>query len=190
MKTKINSIKKLLTLVSAFILVSCAHQKSETKVDPNLNNSKVEKIKEVATQIKTLQPNLPKQKREEISNAIHLTAKHNKIDPKIMVAILHTESNFDGKKVSNTGDISVAQINMKVWRNEYKRIFKKDIDEKKLKSDDRYAIFIMGKILKHLKQRYAKNDNEWFARYHSSSETYKNKYNKKIQTRLKKLKGS
>ena len=139
----------------------------------------------ISKMIEAVQPDLNNKKREEISLALYQTSKKFQVDPKIMVAIISTESNFNNAAVSVSGDISLAQINTKVWDVEFKRLGLAKIDKKLLKSDEAYALDQMGKILSLLKNRHMKKDAKWYAIYHSRTKKFKNIYEGKIQERFR-----
>ena len=139
----------------------------------------------ISKMIEAVQPDLNNKKREEISLALYQTSKKFQVDPKIMVAIISTESNFNNAAVSVSGDISLAQINTKVWDVEFKRLGLGKIDKKLLKSDEAYALDQMGKILSLLKSRHMKKDAKWYAIYHSRTKKFKNIYEGKIQERFR-----
>lgn len=139
----------------------------------------------ISKMIEAVQPDLNDKKREEISLALYQTSKKFQIDPKVMVAIISTESGFDNSAVSVTGDLSLAQINTKVWDAEFVRLGLGKIDKKLLKSDEAYALDKMGTILSLLKTRHAKKDAKWYAVYHSRTKKFKNIYDGKIQERFR-----
>lgn len=139
----------------------------------------------ISKMIKAVQPELNSKKRAQISRALYNTSKKFQVDPKIMVAIISTESGFNNSAVSVSGDISLAQINTKVWDVEFARLGLGKINKKLLKKDEAYALDKMGKILSLLKSRHAKKDAKWYAIYHSRTKKFKNKYDGKIQERFR-----
>lgn len=142
-------------------------------------------VGKISKMIKAVQPNLSDKKREKISLALYRASKKFQVDPKIMVAIISTESGFDNAAVSSSGDLSLAQINTKVWDLEFKRLGLGKINKKLLKKNETYALNKMGKILSILKRRHAKKDAQWYAIYHSKTKKYKNAYDGKIQKRFR-----
>ncbi|MBC7712307.1 MAG: transglycosylase SLT domain-containing protein [Rhizobacter sp.] len=142
-------------------------------------------VSTISKMIMAVQPELNDKKREEISLALYQTSKKFQIDPKVMVAIISTESGFDNSAVSVSGDLSLAQINTKVWDVEFLRLGLGKIDKKLLKADEAYALDKMGKILSLLKTRHAKKDAKWYAIYHSRTKKFKNQYDGKIQERFR-----
>lgn len=135
--------------------------------------------------IKVVQPKMNDKKRKKIALALYRASKKYAIDPKIMVAIISTESDFNHAAVSITGDLSLAQINTKVWNAEFLRLGLSQINIKLLKKDEAYALNKMGKILSILKNRHEKKDTQWYANYHSKTKKFKNVYNIKVQSKLK-----
>ncbi len=172
---------KTLILALIFSLISTpVMPKSFTKAEISRYNIAV-----ISKMIQTVQPELQEKKRNQIALALYQTSKKYAIEPKIMVAIISTESNFDNSAVSVSGDLSLAQINTKVWDAEFERLGLGKIDKKLLKADESYALNKMGKILSILKTRHAKKDAKWYAVYHSRTKKYKNAYDGKVQTRLR-----
>lgn len=172
---------KTLILALIFSLISTpVMPKSFSKAEISRYNIAV-----ISKMIKTVQPELQEKKRNQIALALYQTSKKYAIEPKIMVAIISTESNFDNSAVSVSGDLSLAQINTKVWDAEFERLGLGKIDKKLLKADESYALNKMGKILSILKNRHAKKDAKWYAVYHSRTKKFKNAYDGKVQTRLR-----
>lgn len=139
----------------------------------------------ISKMIEAVEPRLNDKKREDIALALYQTSKKFQVDPKIFVAIISTESNFNNAAVSVSGDLSLAQINTKVWDVEFKRLGLGKIDKKLLKADEAYALDKMGAILSLLKNRHGKKDAKWYAIYHSRTKKFKNIYDGKIQERFR-----
>ena len=139
----------------------------------------------ISKMIQVVEPGLDKDKREKIASALYQTSKKYAVDPKIMVAIISTESNFNNDAVSTSGDISLAQINTKVWDLEFARLGLHKINMKLLKKDEAYALNKMGTILSILQKRHGKKDSKWYAIYHSKTKKYKELYDTKVQSRLR-----
>ncbi|AUN99769.1 hypothetical protein DOM21_01950 [Bacteriovorax stolpii] len=169
----------ILTLILSLISTNVM-PKSFTKAEIRAYN-----IATISKMIEVVEPKVNAKKREEIALALYQTTKKYAIDPKIMVAIISTESNFNNAAVSVSGDLSLAQINTKVWDAEFERLGLGKIDKKLLKADESYALNKMGKILSILKNRHAKKDAKWYAVYHSKTKKFKNAYDGKVQTRLR-----
>lgn len=141
----------------------------------------------ISKMIKKVQPDLEKTKRRSISKALYQASQKYKVDPKIMIAIIATESNFNNDAVSTSGDLSLAQINTKVWDIEFKRLGLNKLNIKRLKKDEKYALYNMGKILSILKKRHAKKDAKWYAIYHSKTKKHKDLYEGKVQSHLRSI---
>ena len=141
----------------------------------------------IENMIAVVQPELKPENRDKIAKQMSKALEKHKVEPQIMVAIIDTESNFYGNKVSSTGDLSVAQINPDVWNRELVRLKRDPIDMLRIKTDQEYALTRMAEILEILKKRYAKSDSKWYARYHSNTLHHKKGYLKKLEKRLKML---
>lgn len=139
----------------------------------------------IAKMIGKIQPELKISNRMRIALSLNNVAKKHHIDPKLMIAIIGTESDFCNTKVSSTGDLSLAQINPDVWNREFQRLGLEKLNNVRLKKDEVYALNKMAEILSILKNRHAKKDKNWYARYHSHTRKYKNQYNTKVQLRLR-----
>lgn len=137
--------------------------------------------------IKTIQPNLTLKKSDTLAEKIYANAVDFEVDPKIIIAILATESNFRNNVTSNTGDISMAQINERIWNKEFARIGADEIDGHLMKHNESYVIYKMTKILSILKERYQKRDANWYASYHSQTKKLKNIYTSKLNIHFKKM---
>lgn len=145
----------------------------------------------IARMISTVQPELDLNTRNKIANDIHHAIKKFKVEPQIMVALIDTESNFNAEKISSTGDLSIAQINVEVWNQEFQRMKIPLIKKSELmKKDQAYAMDTMARILSILKSRHGKKDRRWYARYHSNTTKYKTDYLQKIEIRMKMLAGN
>lgn len=146
-----------------------------------IEQTKIEKM------INVVEPTLEKKNANKIAKLIHYTSKRYNIDPKIIVSIIDTESDFRHHKVSSTGDLSLVQINPKVWNAEFKRLGLGELDIQQLKKSERYALIKMGQILNDLKTKYAHKDEKWFARYHSRTKKFKTTYANKVELRMRKI---
>jgi hypothetical protein len=139
----------------------------------------------IGLMIKTLRPELSE---ENVASKAELLAKvfqGTKINPQIAVTIIDTESVFNQRAVSSTGDLSLAQINPQVWSKEFERLNLEPLDVERLKVDEEYSLTQMAIILEILKKRHAKTDRRWYARYHSHSKKYKRIYLAKLDQRMK-----
>jgi hypothetical protein len=144
----------------------------------------------IANMIAVVQPELDEEERDIIASQISIAIKKYNIEPQIMVAIIDTESNFNAGKISSTGDLSVAQINVEVWNKEFRRMKMPLMDKEKVKRDQEYALSKMAEILSIIKSRNEKNDRRWYARYHSNTIRHKSDYLHKLEIRLKMLANS
>lgn len=137
--------------------------------------------------INVVQPELNEIERDTIATQISQAIKKYKVEPQIVVAIIDTESDFRADKVSSTGDVSLAQINVDVWNREFIRMNKEPMNKEKIKQDQAYALMKMAEILHIIKKRYEKSDRRWYARYHSNTHRHKSDYLHKLEIRLKLL---
>jgi hypothetical protein len=178
-------MKKFITLLIILTSLFGAQTASPKIVSVNLNDLK--EVKNVEKMIKAIKPALNDYKRMKLAFHLNNISKKYKIDPKIMIAIIDTESDFDNTKISTTGDLSLAQINTDIWNRELKRMKLPEIDSKRLKTDEHYALNQMAMILSILKNRHSSKDGIWFARYHSHTKKYKNVYFAKVDLRMRKI---
>lgn len=141
----------------------------------------------IANMIAVVQPELDGSARDEIATQISKAINVYKVEPQIIVAIIDTESDFKAEKVSSTGDVSLAQINVEVWNREFVRMKMKPMNREKIIKDQQYALIKMAEILSIIKKRYEKKDRRWYARYHSNTHNHKKDYLHKLEIRLKML---
>lgn len=190
-------------LLSALFIQSCSSlsqkeakpkkvtQKLKTSLPPKFENFDRKPFPNesfvIANMISVVQPELIDEERDTIATQISKAIHKYKVEPQIIVAIIDTESNFQAEKISTTGDVSVAQINVEVWNKEFVRMKMKPMDKAKIKSDQEYALMKMAEILSIIKKRYAKKDRRWYARYHSNTHNHKKDYLHKLEIRLKML---
>lgn len=154
------------------------HHFDKTEVDANREN--------IIKMITIVQPELDEKTKHRYAKDIHQSSLKHDIKPQIIIALIDSESDFQYTKVSTTGDLSIAQINIDIWNKEFKWMKRPLIDDKKLTTvDQAYAVDSMGRILAVLKKRHEKKDRRWYARYHSNTPKLKYSYLKKIDTRLK-----
>ena len=131
-------------------------------------------ITQIKTEIQALKL-LPEDQLIKLAQSIYQSSQAHQIDYKIMTAIMMVESGFSQSVISATGDISIVQINYKIWAKESKRL-KMELSESRLKQDPDYAIMKLGEILKYLKHHYSKHDPHWYGRYHSRTLEFKRNY--------------
>lgn len=122
---------------------------------------------------------------DNLSFSIWKATYSRHLSAKLVVAIIDAESDFKQASVSKTGDISIAQINPKVWNKELKRRHKKLFNMKLLRKSEDYAIKCMTSILKELHDKFGKKDKYWYCRYHSKNHKSKMFYLKRIKAKLK-----
>jgi soluble lytic murein transglycosylase-like protein len=139
----------------------------------------------IAKMIAKIQPELTQGGRNRIARSLYKVAKNHHLDPRLMIAIIGTESSFANSKISTSGDLSMAQINPQVWNREFSRLGLEKLNRLRLKKDELYALNKMADILSILKTRHEKNDKDWFARYHSQTAKLKNEYRSKVRLRMK-----
>ncbi len=171
---------KLLTTIVLFCISLTAIPANMTK-----NEKAFLEVRKIERMVKHLEPSMSDKDANKIAYLINKNAKKFKIDPKIMLSIIDTESDFRQDAVSSSGDISIVQINADVWVSEFKRRGMGELNVAKLKKSEGYAILKMAQILNELKTKHAKTDPKWFARYHSKTLKFKNPYAKKVETRMR-----
>ena len=170
----------LTTFIAALIILNTAQPKSF-----NRDNIDAFHIQLIAKMIGVVQPELNVVAKNRIAKSLYKTTTKYKLDPKLMIAIIGTESDFVNGKVSTTGDLSLAQINTAIWDKEFVRLGLNKLNPKLLKKDEAYALNKMAEILNILKVRHAKSDSKWFARYHSHTKKFKNLYSLKVEKRMR-----
>jgi hypothetical protein len=124
-------------------------------------------------------------KLHELATIITRETERFGLNSKVMVAIMRQESNFTQAAVSSSGDVSIAQINLKVWAPVLKS-HNVSIDVKRLKKDKAYAIGLMAWILKINKKNHS-GDPRWFLYYHSNKKVFQSQYFSRLKPILKKL---
>lgn len=168
------------TFILTLILSTTAQPLSFSKNDIDANHTQL-----IAKMINVVQPDLKMNNRNRIAKSLYNTTKKYKLDPKLMIAIIGTESDFVNTKVSTTGDLSLAQINTQVWNKEFTRLGLGQLNAQLLKKDEVYALSKMAEILNIIKARHAKKDTKWFARYHSHTKKFKDLYSVKVEKRMR-----
>lgn len=144
-------------------------------------------ISRIERAILTLNPKLNKKYAKKLSIIVAINSRKYNLDPRLLISIMNTESSFNQKAVSSTNDISIAQINLAVWTPSFfKKKTGKDLDVKKLKEDEAYAISRMCLILLFYKNEFP-TDKTWYARYHSGTPKYKRLYLHKLYKNAKKI---
>ncbi len=174
-------------LIILVIMTTLLGAKPASTNASNFNHSEYNEALKISKMIKAIKPKLNDYKAMKLAHYLNAVSKKYKLDPKVMIAIIDTESDFDNTKVSETGDLSLAQINTDIWNKELKRMKLPEIDGKRLKTDEKYALNQMAMILGILKNRHAHKDGIWYARYHSHTKKYKNVYFAKVDLRMRKI---
>jgi soluble lytic murein transglycosylase-like protein len=161
----------------------------ETSESTSIKQGFVKTVVKFETAIMKLNNNIDQKEATRLATIIAIESKKENIDPRIVLAILNTESSFNQAAVSLTGDISIAQINPRVWSvQRFKKKIGRDLNHKRLRKDEAYAISRMCLILSYLKKTFATKDKWWFARYHSSTPVYKSEYIGQLMISFRKLK--
>lgn len=196
---KLKMYLKILLMIGLASLVSCTSlNKKKHPIQSSLpsNLKKFDhsyfpnNLKTISKMIEIVQPEIEYKDKFSIAKWISKAVDTYKISPQIFVSIIDTESNFKNDKISSTGDLSLAQINVDVWNKEFNRMNIKLINKKQIKNDLHYSIMKMGEILSIIKKRYAKHDRFWYARYHSNTHNNKSIYLNKLEYRFKLLANS
>ena len=169
-----------ITFIMTLVFSTTAQPLSFSKSDIDIFHTRL-----IAKMISIVQPELKEGAKNRIAKSLYNTTKKYRLDPKLMIAIIGTESDFVNEKVSTTGDLSLAQINTDVWNKEFSRLGLDKLNSKLLKKDEAYALNKMAEILNILKFRHGKSDSKWFARYHSQTTKYKNLYSIKVEKRMR-----
>lgn len=185
---------KVIFLITASLFLDQALASSGT-VGPKKSGSSHSQVKDnfkkviyrLEKAILTLKPSIDRPKAKRLSAIIAVNSVKYKIDPRIILSVLNTESSFNQNAVSYTNDISIAQINLKVWTPKFfKEKTGRNLVVSRLKKDEAYAISRMCLILSYYKEKFP-NDRFWFARYHSSTPKYKSIYLSKLMKNIKKI---
>lgn len=177
-------VNKLKIMLVIALLITPIVVKKEISLDTIERQAVNQRIKETTQIVAKLAPDLSKDRQIKVATAIHSNSIKYKISKKILMAIIKVESNFKSEKVSQTGDYSIVQINLKIWNREFKRLGLPIIDKNKLVKSDDYAVSKMCKILNIIKDRYNK-DPKWYIRYHSNTPEFNQIYSLKINKVMK-----
>jgi hypothetical protein len=179
---KMKALIITLVVIGTLFNSTVAMPKSESKIVFNHRE-----VRAIAKMIKVIKPKINETKAMIIAHNLFNTSKKFNLDPKVMIAIIDTESDFDNSKISTTGDLSLAQINTTIWNKELARMKLPMINERRLQNDEKYALNQMAMILSILKNRHSQKDGIWYARYHSHTKKYKKQYYAKVETRMRKI---
>lgn len=170
-----NIIYNLKSLFSKYQRLNLRHVRGMKNIMASLliifvtSTSYSKTVAQIKSKIQLLNPKIKSDYGDMLSLAIYNNANKYKINPDIFLALLMQESTFIQSKISTTGDISVAQINYRVWSKELKRLKIMTLDKGRLHRDPVYAINVMGIILDQIKSKYANRERLWFTRYHSNT---------------------
>ena len=167
MKTLSFTVIMVLGLALATITLSVQPKPQVQVIELEPLSFDAKKYMSIKAHIKALAP-LKEENLTRIATSIYEASEAHSVEPKFIIAILMAESTFNQNAVSSTGDISIAQINYKVWGPESKRLGF-PLNKQKLKTDSDYAIHAMARILSHLQTKYQSKDSIWFALYHSKT---------------------
>lgn len=174
-------MKNLMYLILAGSLV---YIPKATTTDISKGEVTVQNEQLISSMIKKVQPNMTSVKSAHLAKIIYRNSVEFKLDPKILIAIIATESNFRNGMVSSTGDFSMAQINFNIWNKEFQRLGMPKLDMKLLRHNEHYGIYKLARILSILKTRYQKADKHWYASYHSQTPSLKGIYKSKLNSHL------
>ena len=172
--------------------------KSHSSSKANIENPHkcFDKENKICQFIVALSPPIDVKKAYEMSHHFFRISKKYEIPPQILVLIAKQESDFrlsivrkvkglieiDNKyfPVEVGSDFCMMQINVVNID-----IFK--LDASRLLKDYAYCIESAAKILKAKKIAYEDRERDWFARYHSSTKSVKEKYYRSIMDRWEKI---
>lgn len=126
-------------------------------------------------------------RKKKLARFITKTAVKYNLDPRLMVAIINTESKFDRNAYNPSGDYSLVQINYRIWKKEFKKRKLRPLDKKKLVYNEDYAIDRMGEILSILKREYSRKEKLWYLRYHSATDKYQKRYLRHLKKEIAKI---
>lgn len=121
-----------------------------------------------------------------IAKAVVNESRRRNIDYRILLSILFTESSFNQSAKSNTGDVSVAQINIKTWTKAFPQYGYEPLDVKRLKADPAYAVKRMADVLDIYYKHRKPDDKIWFATYHSKTGDFKTAYAARVKSAVRK----
>lgn len=176
------------TLMYLILAGSLCYIPKATTTDITKTEVTVQNEQLISNMIRKVQPNISAVKAGHLAKIVYRNSVEFKLDPKILIAIIATESNFRNEMISSTGDFSMAQINFKIWNKEFQRLGLPRLDMKLLKHNEHYGIYKLAKILSILKTRYQKADQHWYASYHSQTPNLKGIYRNKLNFHLNSMK--
>lgn len=149
-----------------------------------------QRIKPIKDSLARLGPNLSANKINYLSQLIYSAGERFSIDYRVFILILYVESNFQQAAKSNTGDFSIAQINLSQWKKpaNKKRLVQTGHYLDHAKINESFAIEIMAEILHLMYKERGKKDLHWYATYHSKTPQYKQAYVKRIDRAFHRIK--
>jgi soluble lytic murein transglycosylase-like protein len=127
--------------------------------------------------INRINNNLTKESVEQIISSVSKYSYRYNISEDLIYAIIHTESRFNVGAISETRDYGLMQLN----KNTAKEF---TFNKQMLLNDIDYSILCGTHYLSYLRRTY-KEDKLWWARYHSSTKEFKNKYVKRIMNAVR-----
>lgn len=180
---------KILTILSFLFLSATAASANSLDDKENFLIT----VSRFESAILKLNKHINKNNATRLGTLISIESKKRKIDPRVFLAIINTESSFNQKALNKNKngsvDVSLAQINSGAWTpKRFKEKTGKTLDLKRLKENDAYAIWVMGEILSLLKNNFARKDKWWFANYHSATPSFKRLYITRLCHSFKQLK--
>lgn len=171
-------------LVITLLILLAPLNKSFSAMKPETYDTMI-----IGSAIRILNPKIDPAYANTLSSYIRKVAIMFDLDYRLFVLILKVESDFNHKAVSTTGDLSIAQIYHKYWMKPHRRAHLKVTGHllDNILDHEFYALMVMGEILK-LNQKFVQEDLYWFARYHSNTPEFKEKYIKKMKEAYAKIK--
>ena len=177
------------TFVVFILMISTTAFSNQDDSELRIKKSFIKTVHKVEKAVLKLNKKVTPKKATRIATLVAVEAKRHRQDPRLILSILNVESGFNQNAVSKTHDISIAQINPKKWTPSFfKEKTGADLDLKRLKKDEAYAISRMCFILDYLKANYGEKDRWWFARYHSATPKHKREYLRLLAANYKLLK--
>ena len=144
-------------------------------------------VSKLERSILTLSPKLSPDYARKLAVIVVVNAQKYRLSPVLLISIMKTESSFNQRAVSSTNDVSIAQINPKVWTpGFFKEKTGGTMNLKRLRVDEAYAVSRMCLILNYYKKEFP-GDPKWYARYHSSTPKLKHIYHGRLAGNARKI---
>jgi hypothetical protein len=180
-----NNSLLLFTAVTSILLVVFTHASLGNR--SSFTPEEVILLQQIAENVKTLQPFLPKHKYSEYAVGIYKAARRYQIDPNLLVAIAHKESSFRNiHPVGRAGEVGLCQIR-KMWiRN---KNFRKEFPKAKvpdLRKPERTFLFAAW-ILHQLREKQPPDSLPYWSYYNSRILRYRRLYTNGINRHLTKI---